>query len=152
MKFYGLLKMIGTTPRQLRRIIAIQARLLYLIALPFGLGSGYMTGRWVTPLTTSLSGEVKGNSLSSSPWIFAGAALFSFLTVWIAAHKPGRLAADIAPVEAVKFSGVQNSEKKNLQAIQAWSQTIPDVVLQPVPEQEEAEPDVILALLKHSAI
>lgn len=111
-KFYGLLKMIGTTPRQLRRIIAIQARLLYLIALPFGLGSGYMTGRWVTPLTTSLSGEVKGNSLSSSPWIFAGAALFSFLTVWIAAHKPGRLAADIAPVEAVKFSGVQNSGKR----------------------------------------
>ncbi|MEK3838135.1 ABC transporter permease [Paenibacillus sp. FSL R7-0128] len=113
-KFYGLLKMIGTTPRQLRRIIAIQARLLYLIALPFGLGSGYMTGRWATPLTTSLSGEVKGNSLSSSPWIFAGAALFSFLTVWIAAHKPGRLAADIAPVEAVKFSGVQNSGKRTL--------------------------------------
>ncbi|ETT60997.1 hypothetical protein C173_27320 [Paenibacillus sp. FSL R7-277] len=113
-KFYGLLKMIGTTPRQLRRIIAIQARLLYLIALPFGLSSGYMTGRWVTPLTTSLSGELKGNSLSSSPWIFAGAALFSFLTVWIAAHKPGRLAADIAPVEAVKFSGVQNSGKRTL--------------------------------------
>lgn len=58
-KFYGLLKMIGTTPRQLRRIIAIQARLLYLIALPFGLGSGYMTGRWATPLTTSLSGRLK---------------------------------------------------------------------------------------------
>ncbi|AIQ32300.1 MULTISPECIES: ABC transporter permease [Paenibacillus] len=115
-KFYGLLKMIGTTPRQLRRIIAIQARLLYLIALPFGLGFGYLIGRWVTPLTTSLSGEFKGSSLSSSPWIFAGAALFSFLTVWIAAHKPGRLAADIAPVEAVKFSGVQNGGVKTLRS------------------------------------
>ena len=108
-KFYGLLKMIGTTPRQLRRIISIQARLLYLIALPFGLGLGFLIGRWVTPLTTSLSGELKGNSLSSSPWIFAGAAFFSFLTVWTAAHKPGRMAAGFAPVEAVKFSGVQSS-------------------------------------------
>jgi len=105
-KFYGLLKTIGTTPRQLKRIISLQAQLLYLLALPFGLASGYMIGRLLTPLLNSFSSEPVEASYSASPLIFVGAALFSYLTVWIAASKPGRIASRIAPVEAVKFAGV----------------------------------------------
>lgn len=105
-KFYGLLKAIGTTPRQLRRIIISQAQLLYLIGLPFGLASGYGIGRWLTPLLSNLSGGSMETSYSASPWIFIGAAVFSYLTLWIAASKPGRMAARISPVEAVRFAGV----------------------------------------------
>ena len=39
-RFYGLLKTIGTTPRQLRRIIRTQALLLSLIGIPIGLRLG----------------------------------------------------------------------------------------------------------------
>ncbi|AWB46472.1 ABC transporter permease [Paenibacillus sp. CAA11] len=112
-KFYGLLKTIGTTPRQLRRIIMIQARLLYAVGLPVGLLLGYAIGRWITPMIND--GFLGGSAepvYSVSPLIFIGAALFSYLTVWIAARKPGRIAGRIAPVEAVKFAGVQGGKKR----------------------------------------
>mgnify|MGYP002295052973 CR=1 FL=1 len=41
-RFYGLLKTIGTTPRQLRRIIRIQALLLSLVGIPLGLLLGWL--------------------------------------------------------------------------------------------------------------
>ena len=43
-RFYGLLKTIGTTPRQLKRIIRQQALLLCLIGIPAGLLLGYGIG------------------------------------------------------------------------------------------------------------
>ncbi|MFC3747933.1 ABC transporter permease [Paenibacillus sp. GCM10012306] len=113
-KFYGLLKTIGTTPRQLRKIIHTQAHWLYLVALPFGLGLGYLVGRLITPMGNSFSSDSVGTVYSSSPWIFAGAAVFSYLTVRIASSKPGRMAARISPVEAVKFAGVSSSMKSKI--------------------------------------
>ncbi|WP_203457077.1 ABC transporter permease [Paenibacillus tepidiphilus] len=111
-KFYGLLKAIGTTPRQLRRVITAQAKLLYLAALPVGLGSGYAVGRLLVPMLNSFSGETMESAYSASPWIFVFAALFSYLTVRIAASKPGRMAARIAPVEAVKYAGINAGARK----------------------------------------
>ncbi|CQR58171.1 ABC transporter permease [Paenibacillus riograndensis] len=112
-KFYGLLKAIGTTPRQLKKIITIQSQLLYLAGLPFGLGLGYGIGRLLSPLLGSLSDGPVETSYSNSPWIFIGGAVFAYLTVWIAASKPGRMAARIAPVEAVRFAGVSAKRKVN---------------------------------------
>ncbi|WP_187355525.1 ABC transporter permease [Paenibacillus tengchongensis] len=111
-KFYGLLKAIGTTPGQVRRVITKQAELLYLAALPVGLGSGYGVGRLLVPMLNSFSGEPMESAYSASPWIFVFAALFSYLTVRIAASKPGRMAARIAPVEAVKYAGVSSGRRK----------------------------------------
>jgi putative ABC transport system permease protein len=111
-KFYGLLKTIGTTPRQLKRIISIQARSLYLVALPFGLGLGYLLGLLVLPMATSISSGFTDNVYSASPWIFIGAAAFSYITVWIAANKPGRMASRTSPIEAVKFAGVSSGGKR----------------------------------------
>ncbi|MEK4144702.1 FtsX-like permease family protein [Paenibacillus odorifer] len=112
-KFYGLLKTIGTTPRQLKKIISIQARSLYLVALPFGLGLGYLLGLLILPMTSSFLNGSTDNVYSASPWIFIGAAAFSFMTVWIAASKPGRMASRTSPVEAVKFAGVSSGGRRN---------------------------------------
>ncbi|CAH1059101.1 ABC transporter permease [Paenibacillus pseudetheri] len=111
-KFYGLLKTIGTTPRQLKTIIFIQARSLYLVGLPFGLGLGYLLGLLLLPMATSISSSSTDNVYSVSPWIFIGAAAFSYMTVWIAASKPGRMASRTSPVEAVKFAGVSSGGKR----------------------------------------
>lgn len=109
-KFYGLLKTMGTTPRQLKRIISIQANRLYLVGMPIGLALGYGLGYWLTPMLTRFSSEEVEISYSLNPLIFIGAALFAYLTVRIAANRPGRTAARISPVEAVKFAGVQGGE------------------------------------------
>ena len=49
-RFYGLLKTIGTTPRQLKRIIRQQALLLCLIGIPAGLLLGYGIGAVLMPV------------------------------------------------------------------------------------------------------
>ncbi|WP_018751066.1 ABC transporter permease [Paenibacillus sanguinis] len=105
-RFYGLLKTIGTTPRQLRRLITIQAHRLYLLAFPFGLALGYGLGVWLMPLVLQASTERVESALSANPLIFACSALFAYVTVRVAASKPARMAARIAPVEAVKFAGI----------------------------------------------
>lgn len=113
-RFYGLLKTIGTTPKQLKKLITLQANRLYVIALPIGLALGYGVGMWLSPMMMSISDIKEGIVYSVNPMIFLGAALFSYLTVRIAASKPGRLASKISPIEAVKYSGMTMAGKKKV--------------------------------------
>jgi putative ABC transport system permease protein len=52
---------------------------------------------------------------SSSPIIFIFSGTFSLLTVFFGCRKPGKMAARISPVEALKFSGVSGEMKKKSQ-------------------------------------
>jgi putative ABC transport system permease protein len=81
-RFYGLLKTIGTTPRQLKRIIRQQALLLCLIGIPAGLLLGYGIGAVLVPVvlrSTQLDAGI--TTISTSPVIFVGSVLFALLTL-----------------------------------------------------------------------
>ena len=89
-RFYGLLKTIGTTPRQLKRIIRQQALLLCLIGIPTGLLLGYSIGAILVPVvlrSTQLDAGI--TTISASPVIFVGSMLFALLTVLLSCSKPG---------------------------------------------------------------
>ena len=104
-RYYGLLKTIGVTPRQLRRIIRQQALLLCGIGCPLGLIAGWLVGSCLVPVVlarTSL--ETIQTEVSSSPLIFAASALFAVATVLLSCGRPGRMAAKVSPVEAVKYT------------------------------------------------
>ena len=100
-RFYGLLKTIGTTPRQLRRIIRTQALLLSLVGIPMGLLLGWLLGGVLTPVITARLDGVT-TVVSVSPLLFGGAAIFALVTVLISCRRPGRLAGKVSPVEAVR--------------------------------------------------
>ncbi len=112
-RYYGLLKTIGVTPRQLRRIIRQQALLLSAIGITIGLGLGYGVGVLAVPvaLSTSIMGG-KYTTISISPWIFLGAAVFALLTVLLSCARPGRIAGNVSPVEAVRYTEVPGKGKK----------------------------------------
>ena len=100
-RFYGLLKTIGTTPRQLRRIIRIQALALSAIGIPIGLIAGWLLGGRLTPVIVSrLNAVVPVTSVS--PLIFAGAALFALFTVLLSCRRPGRMAARVSGSRSVR--------------------------------------------------
>lgn len=102
-RFYGLLKTIGTTPRQLRRIIRHQALALSLAGIPLGLAAGWLVGGQLTPVVIAqLDGVV--SVVSVDPVIFLLAALFSLVTVFLSCRKPGRMAGRVSPVEAVRYT------------------------------------------------
>ena len=110
-RFYGLLKTIGTTPKQIRRMIRIQALSLSVIGIPIGLVFGYLIGNFLTPVIMSnLSYSVTHSTFH--PLIFIGAAAFSLLTVLISCRKPGKIAGKVSPVEAVRYTEAEGSRKK----------------------------------------
>lgn len=103
-RYYGLLKTIGTTPRQLRRIIRRQASLLSVIGIPLGLIPGYAVGVVLSPMILAQLNGVVAESRSASPLIFIGSALFALLTVFLSCAKPGRMAAAVSPIEAIRYA------------------------------------------------
>lgn len=113
-RFYGLLKTIGVTPRQLSRIIRQQALMLCAIGIPIGLLLGFAVGVVSSPIiisNTSLSGTV--TTVSVSPIIFIGSTLFALITVLLSCYRPGKIAAKVSPVEATKYTEVSQSKKKS---------------------------------------
>lgn len=112
-RFYGLLKTIGTTPGQIKGLIIRQALLLSLIGIPLGLAVGYLLGISLLPSIVSLS-DVHTAQVAASPnlGIFGGAALFSLVTVMLSCFKPGRTAGRVSPVEAARYTGIEQNTKR----------------------------------------
>ncbi len=103
-RFYGLLKTIGVTPRQLRRIIRWQALILCAAGIPLGLILGYGVGALLVPLVMRNSNLSMATTLSSSPLIFLFSALFALGTVLLSCSRPGKIAARVSPVEAARYT------------------------------------------------
>jgi putative ABC transport system permease protein len=104
--FYGLLKTVGTTGKQLRRIVRMQALVLSAVGIPLGLCLGYLGGILLSPFLLSILSVGDSAARTANPLVFIFAAAFSLLTVFIGCRKPGQTAARVSPVEAVKYSGV----------------------------------------------
>jgi len=102
-RFYGLLKTIGTTPRQIRRIIRTQALLLSAAGIPLGLVLGWLLGGVLTPVIVAQLDAVT-TVVSVNPAIFVGSAVFALITVLISCRRPGRIAGKVSAVEAVCYA------------------------------------------------
>ncbi|QYK69406.1 FtsX-like permease family protein [Paenibacillus sp. S02] len=114
-RFYGLIKTIGTSGKQIRRIIRRQALILSALGIPIGLIAGFFIGKSLVPFIINMS-VFNGTeiSVSPNPWIFVGSALFALITVMISTFKPGRVASSVSPVEAVRYTGGVNKSNGKL--------------------------------------
>ena len=125
--FYGLLKTIGATKRQIGKIIHIQALLLSIIGIPLGLIIGFMIGAKLVPMVmeaTAYSGtEI---TVEINPWIFVSAFIFTIITVFISTIRPGRTAGKMSSIEAVKYTDikVKKKEKKTTNGGKIWKMAL----------------------------
>lgn len=109
-QLYGKLKTLGMTTKQIKKLIYGQSNRLCLIGIPAGLILGWLLGMVLVPAFTGiLDGE---NSVSVSPVIFAGSAVFAWLTVLISCLRPAKLAGKVSPVEALRMSDADGKSKK----------------------------------------
>ena len=109
-QFYGKLKTLGMTKKQLKKLIYGQADRLCLIGIPLGLVLGWGLGFLLVPV---LLGMMEGESVVSiSPVIFVGSALFAWITVLISCLRPARLAGKVSPIEALRASDAPDRMKK----------------------------------------
>lgn len=112
-QFYGKLKTLGTTNRQLRRLIYSQANLISLIGIPIGLIVGYLLGAGLVPMLIVRKGA--SPAVSFHPVIFIGSALFAWITVLVSCLRPARIAGKVSPMEALRYTdggGIKRKQKK----------------------------------------
>lgn len=96
---YGKLRTIGTTGKQMKRIVFREGLTLSRIGIPIGIFAGTITGYILVP---------KGWNTLMVFVIAVITALFMYLCVMIAVIKPAKIAAHVTPIEAVRYMSDNN--------------------------------------------
>ena len=119
-RFYGKVKTIGMTSKQLRRMLFIQMNRIAMIGIVVGSIIGFLIG--------DISGKViiryfmDGISGYYQPAGFVKTFIlnlfFSWLTVYISTMKPFKIACRISPVEAARYGG---KRKKGIFSVISFS-------------------------------
>lgn len=111
---YGLLRTIGTSTRQIKKIVNRQAVWLTLIGLPLGLIFGFLVSKMLLPVVMKFfqANSLNAMKVSVSPFIFLIASVFTIFTVIISTRKPAKKAAKISPLEAIRYTGQENKKTK----------------------------------------
>ncbi len=110
-RFYGMLKTLGATSRQLKKIVYRKAWRLCAAGIPLGLMLGWPAGRLLVPAIARMFSKQMPVITTWNPLIFAAAILFSVCVVFISCRKPARMAAKVSPVEAVKYVDVKTDQE-----------------------------------------
>ena len=105
---YGQLRTIGATPKQIKRIVKKEGRKLGSIGILIGTVLGVCGGFLLFS---------KGFNAVSYVATVILTLISSWIMVSVSIHRPVKIAAGISPIEAVRFTSVQNnirSRKKNI--------------------------------------
>lgn len=97
---YGKLRTIGTTGRQIRRIVIREGRSLSSAAIPIGIIAGAAAGYMLAP---------EGWNTSTVLAVGGFTAVVMYLCVMLTVRKPAKTASEVTPVEAVRY--VSGSEE-----------------------------------------
>lgn len=115
---YGLLKNVGTTGKQLKKIVRMQAWRLSAIGIPIGLLAGYLAGVCMAPslaADTEISaqaGQVSETVVSANPVIFLVAAVLTLLTVYLSSLQACKMVERVSPVEALRLADGEQTQRK----------------------------------------
>lgn len=114
-RFYGMLKTLGTSPRQLRTLVRAKAILAALAGLVPGLLAAMLLCLEVVPraLETLTNDNMSAmpRTVVFYPVIFLGTILFVALTVALSSWKPARLAGKISPMQALSYTGLPGGRR-----------------------------------------
>ena len=115
---YGLLKNVGTTGKQLKKIVRMQAWRLSAIGIPIGLLCGYLAGLCMAPSLTAdaeisaQTGKTAQTVVSANPLIFLAAILLTLLTVYLSSLQACKMVERVSPVEALRLAEGEQSHRK----------------------------------------
>ena len=101
---YGQLRTIGTTKRQIKKMVYREGKLLAAIGIPIGLVIGNVMGYLLVP-----DGWYWLTTLS----VTVGVGLFAFMIVMLSIRTPVKKAAAVSPMEALRYSDYQGKMKES---------------------------------------
>lgn len=102
-QFYGLLKTLGISPRQLKRVIYYRMGRVLLLALPVGLLLGCVMTQWIVPLL--LGDLLEGFTQADFHWtVPVVSALFSCGMIFVSFSMTARKVLSISPMAALRYT------------------------------------------------
>lgn len=114
-RYYGQLKTMGMTSRQLKKIVYIQAFIHSVLGIPAGLLLAGVVTKQGIPKALSLINPALdvSNGITVWPGVFFIAGLFALMTSFISVGTPAKIAGDSSPIEAMRhFAGDGTSLKR----------------------------------------
>ncbi len=111
MRAFGLLKVIGMTHRQMKKLTLMQTGLIACGALPVGLLLGYFIGfRLLAPVFMSMSGEVLPYRFSPIIVLLSGG--LTLFTLFFSALRPLARIKKMTPIQSVSAELESKAPKK----------------------------------------
>lgn len=113
-KHFGILRSIGATPKQIKKLIIKEAFYMCIIGIPVGFFAGYfgiyITVKLMGKLALFRSSNFK---IGLYPSVFIISTILSALTIFLSAFNPVRKAGKISPMDALKNTvGLKNKKIK----------------------------------------
>ncbi len=116
-RYYGQLKTIGMTSRQLRGLVYRQGFWSACIGIPLGLLLAWLVAKLAFPKILLLAAPgltpviESGNMAQTSWWSFSLAGLVALATDLSSSQKPAHMAGECSPIEAIRYTG-ESAKKK----------------------------------------
>lgn len=115
-RFYGLIKTLGTTEKQIKTLVKRQAVTFACIGIPIGVILAGVLSFGIVPVLLENAFD-SGKSIMDAemffhPSIFILSILFSALTVWISCNAPAKVAGKISPIEALRYQNFASTKTK----------------------------------------
>ncbi|WP_322169107.1 ABC transporter permease [Acutalibacter caecimuris] len=114
LRSFGLLKVIGMTHRQMKKLTLTQTGLIACGALPVGLVAGYFIGfRLLSPIFMSMSGEVLPYRFNPIIALLSGG--LTLFTLFFSALRPLARIKKMTPIQSVSAEPESKTPKKEKQ-------------------------------------
>ncbi|WP_096635325.1 ABC transporter permease [Clostridium cochlearium] len=111
-KQFGLLRAVGATQKQIRKIVLREATSISLIGIPLGLFFGVIALKIVAQIFKMMSSSAFGNlNVIISYKILAISGLVGLVSIYISALIPARFAGKISPLVAISSRALIVKEK-----------------------------------------
>ena len=101
---YGQLRTIGTTKRQIKKMVYREGKLLAAVGISIGLIIGNVIGYFLIP---------EGWYWLTSLCVTIGCGFFAFTMVMLSIHTPVKKAAAVSPMEALRYSDYKGKSKES---------------------------------------
>ena len=116
-RFYGLIKTLGTTEKQIKTLVKRQALTFGCIGIPIGVILAGVLSFGIVPVILENAFD-SGKSIIDAemffhPSIFILSIIFSALTVWISCNAPAKVAGKISPIEALRYQNFASTKTKS---------------------------------------
>lgn len=108
-KHFGILRSIGATKAQVRKLVFKEAALMSAIAVPIGILIGF-AGILVT-FNVLMDDFLGAFEIGFYPQVIIGAGILGVATVFISAFFPARTASKVSPIDAIRGTMVVKGDK-----------------------------------------